>query len=322
MNPEMDVSKTGGNLSTRGIPHLLHRHARSLRRFMRRHWEAYLFLVPSVLLVIAVLLYPLAYGVGISFTDKELMSRSVSYVGLQNYVKLFADEVFRIAIGNTVVWTVYVVAGRLGLGFLLALLLHHIPRGRQIFRILFLIPWAVPSIVVGIMFKWLYDPLFGYVNQYLKMLNLVSEPILFLANRDLVMPSVAAAAIWTGYPFAMLSWLAALQGVNLELYDAAAVDGAGRWQSFVHVTFSSIRPVFVLLLLLEGIWVFNNFEMVYILTRGGPAHLTELLSTHAYTSAFGALRASYGATIATVQFVIVLALSLVYLRFFGSREDG
>ncbi len=317
----MNGSETRTELRKQNTRDLLRWPLPSPGKFLRRHLEGYLFIAPAVFLVIAIMLYPLAYGIGISFTDKELMSRSVSYVGLQNYIKLFADDVFRTAIGNTLVWTVYVVVGRLGLGFALAMLLHHIPRGGQIFRVLLLIPWAVPSIVVGITFKWLYDPLFGYLNQYLMLLGLVSEPILFLVDRNLVMLSVSIAAIWTGYPFAMLAWLAGLQGVNQELYDVAAVDGANRLQSFVHVTLTSIRPVLILLLLLEGIWVFNNFEMVYILTRGGPAHLTELLSTYSYRSAFSALRASYGAAIATMQFVSVVILSLVYLKLFAFKEN-
>jgi len=269
----------------------------------------------------AVLLYPLAYGIRLSFTDKELLSKSVSYVGFENYVKLFADKIFWRAAGNTLVWTFYVVVGRLGLGLVLALLLHHIPWARRVFRTLFLVPWAVPSIVVGIMFVWILDPLFGYVNQYLLHLGLLSRPILFLGERRLVMPAVSVAATWTGYPFAMLAWLAALQAVPQELYDAAAVDGANRWQRFLHVTLPGIRPVFVLLLLLEGIWVFNNFEIVYVLTRGGPGRLTELLSTYSYKAAFDEYRVNYGASIATVQFVILLILSLVYLRFFAFRQE-
>jgi len=171
------------------------------------------------------------------------------------------------------------------------------------------------------MFVWILDPLFGYVNQYLLHLGLLSRPILFLGERRLVMPAVSVAATWTGYPFAMLAWLAALQAVPQELYDAAAVDGANRWQRFLHVTLPGIRPVFVLLLLLEGIWVFNNFEIVYVLTRGGPGRLTELLSTYSYKAAFDEYRVNYGASIATVQFVILLILSLVYLRFFAFRQE-
>lgn len=321
MKDSKDMLKPGVVAGTKDASQLWRRHGPSLRKLVRKYWEPYLLLAPTVLLMFAVLLYPLAYGIQLSFTDKELLSKSISYVGFQNYVKLLADEIFWTAVRNTVVWTFYVVAGRLGLGLALALLLHHIPWGRRVFRTLFLVPWAVPTIVVGIMFVWLLDPIFGYINQYLRHVNLISEPILFLVKQRLVMPTVSVSATWTGYPFAMLAWLAALQAVNQELYDAAAVDGANRWQRFVHITLPSVRSVFVLLLLLEGIWVFNNFEMVYILTRGGPAHLTELLSTYSYKVAFDGYQVSYGATIATVQFVFLLILSLIYLKFLAFREE-
>lgn len=292
-----------------------------LRRFIRQHWYPYLLVLPVVLLIIGIMVYPLAYGIGLSLENKGLLSSKSTFIGLANYTKLLRDSVFWKALGNSLIWTILGVVGTISLGFVLALLLNRPIRGRALFRTLFMLPWAMPTIVTGIIFTWLYDAQFGYVNQYLQQLNLITEPILFLVKPKLALFAAAAPMVWKFFPFAMLVLLAALQAINQELYDAAMVDGAGRWRAFVHVTLPGIRPTLTILVLLEFIWVFNVFDFVYILTRGGPAHATELLSTYSYASAFNEFRASYGAAIATVQFLILFAFSLLYFRFLGTEES-
>lgn len=292
-----------------------------LRHFIHKHWYPYLLVLPTMLLFLGIMIYPLVYGILLSLEDKGLLSSKSTFIGLDNYARLLRDAVFWKAIGNSFIWTGIGVVGTIGLGLVLALLLNRILFGRSLIRTLFMLPWAMPTIVTSIVFTWLYDPTFGYINPYLRQMDFISEPILFLAKPNLALFAAAAPMIWKFYPFAMLALLAALQAVNQELYEAATVDGANRWQAFIHVTLPGIRPTLTILVLLECIWIFNQFDFVYILTRGGPAHSTELLSTYSYMSAFDEFRASYGAAIATVQFVLLFVFSLFYFRFSGSYEE-
>ncbi len=291
-----------------------------LQRFIRKHWYPYLLVLPVGLLILGVMLYPLAYGIKLSLENKGLLSSESTLIGLANYGELLSDRVFWKAFGNSFIWTGVGVVGTVGLGLALALLLNQPIRGRSLFRTLFMLPWAMPTVVTGIIFIWLYDPMFGYLNQYLQQLGLISEPIYFLGKPRLALFAVSAPMVWKFFPFAMLVLLAALQATNQELYEAATVDGANRWRAFIHVTLPAIRTTLMVLVLLESIWVFNTFDFVYILTGGGPAHSTDLLSTYSYTSAFQEFRASYGAAIATIQFLILFIFSLFYFRLFGSEE--
>ncbi len=305
-------TKPSDNLQQQRMPRL--------QRFVQKHWYPYLLVLPVGLLILGIMLYPLAYGIKLSLEDKGLLSSSATSIGIANYAELMGDAVFWKAFVNSFIWTGVGVAGTVGLGFALALLLNRPIRGRSFFRTLFMLPWAMPTIVTGIIFTWLYDPMFGYVNQYLQQVNLISEPIYFLATPRLALFAVSAPMVWKFFPFAMLVLLAALQATNQELYEAATVDGANRWRAFIHVTLPAIRTTLMVLVLLESIWVFNTFDFVYILTGGGPAHSTDLLSTYSYTSAFQEFRASYGAAIATIQFLILFIFSLFYFRLFGSEE--
>lgn len=294
---------------------------RRVKKFFHRYWYPYLLFLPVALLIVGIMLYPLGYGLLLSLQDKRLLSADAPFIGFRNYVELAHDPVFWKALVNSLKWTVVGVVGTIGSGFAIALLLHRNFPGRSIFRTLFLFPWAVPTIVAGIIFTWFYDPTFGYLNEYLRHLGLISRPVLFLSNTNLALFAVAVPMVWKFFPFAMLAILAGLQAIDEQLYDAAAVDGANSWQQFVHVTLPGLRSILTVLILLESIWIFNVFDFVYILTRGGPAHATELLSTYAYSSAFEGFEASYGAAIATVHFLILVLFSVLYFRVSNTGED-
>jgi len=243
-----------------------------------------------------------------------MASEKTLFIGLNNYIKLVNDTVFLQACKNTFVWALIGVAGTTVIGLVLALLLNRRFHGRDIFRALFLLPWSVPYVSVGILWRWLFQDSFGNIDRLLMGLGLTSGPLGFLSKPAIALYSVTGTLIWRHYPFSMLIFLAALQGINENLYEAAEVDGANTLQKFIYITLPGISSAMVIVVLLQFIWIFNHFDIIYIMTRGGPAHATELLSTYAYESAFRRFSAGYGSTIGSVMFVVLMITMLVYLR--------
>jgi len=272
----------------------------------------YLLLLPATLLILSLIVYPLATGLFISVTDRSLVSMRMNFVGSRNYAKLWQDPVFLEALKNSVVWTVYTVGVQLLIGLPLALLLNAQIRGRGVFRTLLLMPWTMPTIVVGIIFTWLYHPVVGYLNYAGHLLGL--PKIMFLADVNLALWSTGVPVIWRGLPFVMLLLLAALQGIDRELYDAASVDGATPWQQFWSLTLPLLVPTLRVLILMEVIWMFNLFDMVWILTKGGPGNATQLLATYAYYKAFFEFDLGYASAIGTVIFVLMIIFSILFVR--------
>lgn len=272
----------------------------------------YALLAPAVLLILLLILYPLLTGLYISLTNRSLVSMQMQLVGLQNYTKLWQDPVFLVALKNSLIWTVYTVGVQLLIGLPLALLLNTRIAGRGFFRTFLLMPWTMPTIVVGIIFTWLYHPVVGYLNYLGQLIGL--PKVMFLADTNLALWSTGAPVIWRGLPFVMLMLLAALQGIDQELYDATAVDGANRWQQFWYLTLPMIVPALRVLILMEVIWMFNLFDIVWILTKGGPGNATQLLATYAYYKAFFEFDLGYASAVGTVIFALMIVFSTVFVR--------
>lgn len=281
----------------------------------------YAFLIPSLLIVAGILMYPLCYAIFFSFTDKSMISPEYYFVGTENYTELFGDPKFWLALRHSFIFTAITGSLNIIVGFAIALMVNRKFLFRGIFRGLLLIPWVMPPIVTGLMFRWLYNDFYGYLNFLLMRLHLIDQPILFLVDTKYVWPAVIAANVWIEYPFVMLMFLAALQSINPDLYRAAKVDGASVIQQFIHITLPNLKRAFLLNGLLQVIFMFKSFDIVWIITRGGPGDSTELLSTLAYRFAFEGYNTGYGSAIASIIFFVLFVMSAVYLAIPATKTE-
>ncbi|HEY6433530.1 MAG TPA: sugar ABC transporter permease [Acetobacteraceae bacterium] len=287
------------------------------RRMRSRAWqklspvlEAYVFLLPVLVVLIGLAAYPLIDGVWTSFTNREV-AKPGSFIGLANFATLFASQTFRIAALNSVLLTVGAVATKtiLGLGCA-ALLTQRFPL-RGLVRALAFLPWAVPGLVAALGWRWLFDEQAGVFNAVLLMTGLSDTPVSWLSDPDTALVSIGIATVWQGLPFYMLMFIAALATVPAELYEAAAIDGAGAWRRFTRITLPSIADVIGVTVMLSAIWTFNNFNMVYILTGGGPDDRTQILPTLAYE--YGMRRNLLGQGAAVIVSALPVFLGIIFL---------
>ena len=279
----------------------------------------YLFVLPATLALALVLLFPLAYVVYSSFG--AVRGQEAGGLRLANYSRLFLDGKVREALANTATFTVASVGLHLGLGLVAALLLNRRFIGRTLFRIVALVPWTFAPVVVGVVWRWMYNAQFGIINDSLIRLGLIPEARSWLGEASLAMPSLILANVWRGFPFVMIVALAGLQAIPRELYEAASVDGADAGQQFWYVTLPNLRYVLLIAVILDSIWTFKHFDLVQVMTGGGPAGATEVLSTLIYRTSFEYLDIPYASAMAVAMFTILFGLMLVYLRMvLGSRE--
>ena len=266
-------------------------------------------LAPTVLLLLGLVLYPFFYAIWLAFSDKTVGSPG-QFVGLRNFVYVLRWPQFSTAVWNTVVFTVSAVAIKLVLGMAVALVLNQQIRGRNFFRAFLLLPWVMPAFVVYLVWRWLYDPLSGLINYALMDLGLIGSPIAFLSDRSTAMGSVIIAHVWRNFPFYAISFLAGMQTISQELYDAAQVDGASRAQQFRHITLPGLYHIIGVVVLLTTIWTANAFEPVYLLTGGGPSDATMVYTMLVYVMGMMNLRLGEAAAVSTLFLPLLIALVL------------
>lgn len=241
----------------------------------------YVLVVPLVVCIIMLVVYPFIFAVWISFTDKTVGSEG-QFVGLANYLYLIRQPSFTASIVNTIVMVSAVQLLKLVFGLGIATLLNQPIRGRQMWRGLVLLPWAMPAFVAFITWKLLYAPQGGAFNYILTQTHLVDRYVDFLSTKELAMPSVIVALFWRGVPFWVISFLAGMQGIAVELYESAALDGANAWQRFRHITLPGLRHVILVVALISTIGTTNSFEAVWLMTGGGPSNSTMTFPVLAY----------------------------------------
>lgn len=275
----------------------------------------YLFLLPGLVILGALLSVPLYKVVEYSLYDNVIVERNPTFVGLANYTNLLTDPGYWSAGFNTVIFTVGSVLGHMVVGIGLALLVNAdiAPRARTFFRSMLVLPWIFTAVVVALNWQLLLNP-FGLINYMLQWLGLTSEPLDWLGDPDLAMWSLLLISTWRGYPFIMVSFLSGLQTVPKELYEAAEIDGAGFWAKFWHVTLPQLKPVIFGVALLDLIWTFQLFPLVWLSTGGGPGRATEVLSTLTFRLAFVDFQFAQAATVAVSILIISAAFTLLYLR--------
>jgi multiple sugar transport system permease protein len=282
---------------------------------------AYFLILPSLILITLLNLVPIIEGVIVSFQNHNLIRPNPdAFVGFKHYHRaLFEEEEFWGSLGKTIVWTIGSVVGAYALGLSLALLLNLNIKARGFFRALFLLPWVIPDVCTALLWKWLYQDEFGIINFMLAKFGLIHQPILWLADTHLAMAAVIFVQIWKLYPVMFIVLLAALQNVPGELLEAAKIDGAGGLQRFWFVIFPLIRPTSVIITLLASIWTFQAFDLVYLLTGGGPADSTQILPTLMYEKAFWGSQLGYAAAIGMLMLLCLLAISVFYLLVYRNH---
>lgn len=282
--------------------------------WQRPQFMPYWLLAPAILVTALIVFLPMIQAVFTSFYDLVLFKPNASrFVGFGNYLKLFNDPVFWTALGNTVKWIGLTVPLQMGLGLVTALLLNREFPWRGLARALVIIPWALPSVVIALMWRWIYDPNTGVLNDILIYLSIIKTAVPWLANPDVALYAIIATLTWQGFPFFAVMILAALQGIPKSQYEAASIDGASAWRQFVHITLPGIAPVLATAGLLRVIWVANSMDVIFVMTGGGPGYATYTLPLYAFIKARQNLDFGYGTTIA-VTFTILLGLFVaVYL---------
>jgi multiple sugar transport system permease protein len=279
-------------------------------------WLALALLLPTVVLLAVFIAYPFVKGVELSVTDAKVGVPG-NFVGLHNFAVLANDSIFRTAVWNTFVYTAVTTVFKLALGLWLALLLNRHFRGKALTRAFVLLPFIIPTVLSTFAWKWMFDPTFSVINWTLFQLGLIHGRINWLGDPGLAMVSIIIVNVWRGVPFYAISLLAGLQTISPELHEAAAIDGARPWQRFWHVTWPLLLPVTMVVVLFSIIQTFADFQLVYVLTGGGPANSTQLFATYAYQIGVGTGLLSQGAAISLAMFpvlLIVVIVQLLYIR--------
>ncbi len=269
----------------------------------------YLMVAPLIICILLLVVYPFFFAIQISFTDRVVGSDG-QFIGLTNYINLTKKPDFQASIRNTVVMVSAIQILKLGIGLGLAALLNQKIRGRQFWRGLILIPWAMPAFVAFITWKLLYSPQGGAFNYILISLGLVNTHVDFLSTKELAMPSVIVASVWRGFPFWVISFLAAMQTVPRELYESAALDGANAWKRFLNITVPGIRHVILVVILISTITTTNSFEAVWLLTGGGPSNATMTFPVLAYYG-LQSLRIGEAAAVSVSLLPVFAVLALI-----------
>jgi multiple sugar transport system permease protein len=282
--------------------------------------EAAFLVIPALLPIVILSVLPLARGIYLAFTDARAgLDVSTNFIGLENFRELIHDDLFVNAFKIGLIWSVSVTAMQFVLALGLALLLTQNLHGRWLARSLALVPWAMPPVVVGIMWKLVYQPQAGVLNEVLRRGNLPGENIDWLSSFSWALPAVIVVGVWAGMPQTTIALLAGLQSIPDDMHEAAAVDGATAWQRFRTITWPQLRPVIVAITTLDFIWNFNSFGLVYVLTEGGPAGKTELPMLFAYNQAFKYGEFGYAAALGCAM-VLVIASGLVFYLWGRLRE--
>jgi multiple sugar transport system permease protein len=295
------------------------------RRSRRARWNrpavvGWAFVAPSVALLAIFTVYPLAHSLWLSVHERHLFAGQATFVGLGNFVRLAHSPEFWGALWNGTVFSVATVALQLLAGVGTALLLHARFRGRALVRGIILFPFVVPTIVAVLIWKWMLNDLYGVVNLWLQDLGVAAQPVLWLASPRLAMLTVIAINVWLFFPFITIHVLARLQVIPLEVYESARVDGAGRTQRFRYITLPQLRSTVLLVVLIRGIWMFNKFDSVWLLTEGGPLGATQTLPLLAYLKAFGQYQLGTGAAVATVIFGLLALATVAYARLLRTES--
>jgi multiple sugar transport system permease protein len=277
---------------------------------------------PSIICLTALSIYPFLAAVQSSFYRIHTITRESSYVGLENYIWVFRSSMFWASLRRSFIWSFFGVGIQLVLGIIFSLVLHQELKGRVIARGLVLFPYLIPAVVAASVWRFMLSPSVGIINYLLiDVLHLLRSPLMWLMRPETALPGVILVGIWKYIPFMIILFLGRLQTTPLELYDAAKIDGANGWQSFRYITFAWLKPIILVALMLRTIWLFNHFDLVYLLTFGGPMHATTTVPVLIRHTAFEELQMGRAATISMVLVIVLLIASIGYTWAYARSEE-
>lgn len=288
-----------------------------LRALLPKDLYPYILLSPTILVVLLIVMFPIGSAVNLSFRDVEMIRPNMDLgpFTLDNYAKLFQSEDFWATLRFSLTYVVIVTGFSYLIGLGTATLLNQQFRGRRIARLLIVLPWAIPIVVATNIFWWLFNNTYGFINYVLLSLGVIATPVDWFLEPIAAAIAVCTTTIWKGYPFFTIMLLAAMQAISNDLYDAAKVDGANSWQRFRYVTLPALRGVTGVALLVNSLWAFREFTVIYVLTGGGPVGATETLSIWTYKEAFESFEMGYAAAIGVVTLVISVVGSIFFVRW-------
>ncbi len=285
---------------------------------MKERAVGYGFILPAVITLALLLLYPFCYGIYVSFFKTNLINKW-NFVGFENYTDVVAEPEFWTSMRITLIFTICVVIGHFVLGFLFAVMLNREMKGRTVFRAILLLPWLFPEVVVANLWKWIFNPSMGLLNSSLVSAGILEEPMSWLGSPRWALAVVIFVCIWKGYPLVMIQLLAGLQTVSKDMLEAACIDGATGWQAFWRVTVPSMKSTLTVTLILDVVWWFKHVTMIWLLTQGGPNEATNTISVDIYKRAFEFFDFGPSSAIAVIVFLICVVISVIQRRML--RDD-
>ena len=291
-----------------------------MKRKAKADYARWVFVLPALIIVGVLLIYPIFSSVYYSMTTIQLIRPSYDFVGLANYQAVLLDPNFFKAFLTSIVWTICSLVGQLIIGFTSALAINRVKVGKSVYRTLMIIPWAFPSIVIALSWKWILNGVSGFLPNILVQLGICSELPQFLSDNSLVFLTLIFINVWFGAPMIMVNVLSALQTIPQDQYEAAQIDGASKLQQFWHITVPHIKIVVGLLVVLRTIWVFNNFDMIYLLTGGGPANATTTVPIYAYNMGWGTKMLGKSSAVTMLLLAFLLLVCIVYFAIIGKWE--
>ncbi|BFQ97033.1 carbohydrate ABC transporter permease [Enterococcus cecorum] len=285
-----------------------------------RNLTRWIFVLPAMIIVGLLFIYPFFSSIFFSFTNKNLIMPTYRFVGLDNYKAVLSDPNFFNAFFNSIKWTVFSLVGQVFVGFILALALHRVRRFKKLYRTLLIVPWAFPTIVIAFSWQWILNGVYGYLPNMIVKLGLMDAAPPFLTDTTWAFVCLVFINIWFGAPMIMVNVLSALQTVPQEQFEAAKIDGASSWQVFRYITFPHIKVVVGLLVVLRTVWIFNNFDIIYLITGGGPSNATMTLPIFAYNLGWGTKMLGRASAVTVLLFIFLLAVCFIYFSIISKWE--
>jgi multiple sugar transport system permease protein len=275
----------------------------------------YLFLIPSLILIAVLVLYPVFETIRLSFFNYRIQTMALgeTFIGFDNFKNIISDSEFFTSLKFTLVFTVVAVSLETLIGILFALIMNQKIPGQGVIRTAVLVPWAIPTIISGLMWKFMYSQQYGVINYILKTLKIITENLPWLSDAQLAVVATIIADVWKTTPYMSLLILSGLQTIPAQMYEAAAIDGANKIQRFLHITIPLIKPVLSVAILFRTLATFRIYALISVLTSGGPANATQSLSLYTIKTYFNYGNLGYGAALATITFIISLIISMFFL---------
>nr|WP_202406452.1 sugar ABC transporter permease [Virgibacillus massiliensis] len=293
------------------------------KQLNRNKFKDYTFLLPSALFLLAFLVYPILYNILLSFKDiniGNLIQGEQPFVGIENYITVLKDPLFGKALVNSLIFTVATIIFSTSIGFALALLFNKSFPGHKWMRSILLIAWMTPIIIIGTVFSWMLSGENGIINEFLLQSGFISQPVYWLTNPNSALISIIIANIWISIPFSMVILLSGLQGLPSGIYEAAKIDGANKIKQFYYITLPLMKPTILVLLMLGVIFTFKVFDLIYIMTGGGPADSTQVIPFLAYQLSFSMYRFGEGAALSNISFFLIGMIAILYLYLIRKEE--